>query len=163
MFQLDAKNNEASDLIIDTNKRLPKIYVQEEIDQLLSGFVELPKAQWKNIAKGDFLRYQRCDGNFRRGGFILSVYADGLETKLRFISDLNMPPSSSNPSWVVKLSDLNKIWSIIETKSDDRIVQLEKKTIENASLISQMQETISKLQQDLQIVIASVVSLKQKK
>lgn len=59
----------------------PHVFTSAEITELLENYTEIPKTDWANIPRGTHIRYMKTDGNFRRGGFVVSIgLVDGKQT-----------------------------------------------------------------------------------
>ena len=87
-----------------------KYISHEEQSKLLSNYAELDKDKWGSLKYGDHIRYLRCDGTFRRGGFYKSTgVGKGARSGKPHIQ-LSPSYNTSVNIWTVYLCDIEKIW-----------------------------------------------------
>ena len=96
-------------------KRKPEIS-KEEQEKLLQGYIQIPEEQWGNVKKYWHIRYERNGGQFRRGGFVNTVWRstnkDGKEKLfIKLVTKpYEAPNKDTNPYWVLQLAEVSKIW-----------------------------------------------------
>lgn len=81
-----------------------KIYTEEEKEQMLLGYFEVPKEKWKDIAPGSQIRYVNAAGKFFAGGFIK---VNSIEATNRLImSHYN----ATNNTFYVDMSNMAQVY-----------------------------------------------------
>jgi len=84
----------------------PRIYTDNEKKTMLEGYVLLKKHEYKNLKRGDHIRYENDKGEFKRGGFIDMKF----ENKIRLVRLLNSQINETNMQWIINLSTIKNIW-----------------------------------------------------
>lgn len=134
---------------------------KSEIEDLLENFVSVPKEEWLSLQKGDFIRYKRKDGNFRKGGFLVTIRRTGKgEGTMRIVFDNSgFMGASKNPSWVVKTQDLQQIWVEKSNTVASRLIDLEKQVMDLQDLVKQQQKAVTEIQTAQSTIVSNIVEL----
>jgi len=152
----------SKDNMFDLSKRGPVTtkesteITQEEKEQLLKGYIQIPYEQWSNIRKYWHIRYEREGGLFRRGGFVNSIWQktdkDGKTKKyLQLVTNPHKKPDkTTNPYWTIQLDTLSKIWRRITNKekspeSPQAIEELKTKVEQLRKEVAWLKALVSKL------------------
>lgn len=159
----DLENNDSCNLttmIPQIEKNLEnykcKKYTKKEIVEMLKNFVLIPQHEWATLNRDSFIRYERMDGNFRRGGYIINNYFDTKiqEHKFKLISDSSLPPNPQyNPIWQVKFKDLRRVWKKLVSPSNVEMGLIDNKFQECDSKIQNIQDEIRQIKSDIQHII----------
>jgi len=115
------------------------IVTNEEQEQLLENYEEVPRESWETLPVGIHIRYLRKDGTFRRGGYIISVVniMSGVnkDNKMIQLASNNSPYAKS---WSTNLERVQKIWKA-KLNSDGGVNQI------NESVSKETKESIEYL------------------
>lgn len=115
-------------------KKTPVKKAPVDKEKLLKDYIEVPYEQWAGIKKQSFIRYERKDGTFRKGGYVNSIWKSKSVGKsgTLYMKLSNRPYRGA--VWVLNLDEVTKIWkSGVETPASNQekeIAEL-KKTIES--------------------------------
>lgn len=80
-------------------------------EQMLHGYIEVPKDQWNTIPHMARIRYLRLDGNFRKGGIIRDITISSYgKTKGKMCFQLASSMHYKSTGWNVCFDSLDKVW-----------------------------------------------------
>lgn len=147
--------------MFDLEKRKKNTVTKKEITpeekaKLLENCTEIPYEQWVGIKKKSFVRYERKDGVFRKGGFVHSIWKS---TSVGKNGNLYMKlyTKGYGRPWILNLKEIKKIWTCpINTKNKtDNTTEL-KAEIEE---LKKELESVKKEQRNIIAVIKRLHSL----
>ena len=112
MESFDLKANDFKGPIYNNPTRY---YTEEEIQEKLMNYIEVPKNMYDTIRPGSHVRYIKIDGVFRCGGFVTmnpiksTKNENSTEYYMRLRSDIRIK-SSSQVQWLVNYSNIDKLF-----------------------------------------------------
>lgn len=127
----------------------------DEKNKLLRNYEELSNEQWDNLKYGDYIRYLRTDGSFRRGGIFKNAFVGNYGTREgQKCIQLSSSYHDHSHKWTVYLNDIDKIW----IRKKNRI-QLENNS-GNIEISSEIQNTITSQSERIEYLTKIVDQLK---
>jgi hypothetical protein len=86
-------------------------YTQEEVDNMIRGYIPVPPQQWAGLPINTHVRYRRTDGKFVKGGFIImiSTHPDG-KMYYALANKLGMGGGQGYFAWNVTLDQIRELW-----------------------------------------------------
>ena len=126
-------------------KKPVKIINQNERENLLKGFTELPNDKWDTLSPGNFIRYLRKDGAFRIGGTFKNSWVNSHGKNQGKKSIQLYANNKSFTTWNVILDDVETIWIRDDINS---ITNAENSTIKEK--MNNQEETIDYLKNSVQ-------------
>lgn len=88
-------------------KYAERIFSDDERKEMLSGYTELDPADWDMLAPPVFIRVEKTNGKFLRGGQVVRIFQNSDEDSKR----VELRATSTNKTFSLRLNDLKKIWS----------------------------------------------------
>ena len=137
-----------------------KIYNDKEKDELLKNYTLLKKNEYRDLKKGDHIRYVNDKGEFRRGGFIDIIFGD----KIRLVRMLYTQNNGDNTPWIINLSKIDKIWrkqkKNINGGNDDIIKNINDKLIIHERLhnknVNDLNNEITNIKNTMNIMMMTI-------
>ena len=138
----------------------------QQLDQnkLLNGYTEVPRADWDKIPKQTHIRYLRKDGNFRKGGYVLTSWIDAYgknkgKNSLQLANNLSYRATK----WSIVLEVIDKIWQKNKSANipisnesystaSNSTNNLQHIVTEHTESIEQIRKTVDLLKTDLVII-----------
>lgn len=108
----DIKHNNVKGPIYNAPTRY---YTEEEIQEKLINYIEVPKNMYDTIRPGSHVRYIKIDGVFRCGGFVTmnpiksTKNEDSIEFFMRLRSDIRVK-SANQVQWLVNYGNIDKLY-----------------------------------------------------
>lgn len=84
-----------------------KIFTDEERRNHLNGYTELPRDKWDELGSPVYIRVEKTDGRFMRGGQVVRVFQNEDEASKR----VELRAAMTGRTFTFLFSDLAKIWS----------------------------------------------------
>jgi hypothetical protein len=84
-----------------------KIFSDDERRNLLNGYAELPREQWEKLGAPVYIRVEKTDGRFMRGGQVVRVFQNDDEAAKR----VELRAALTGRTFTFLFSDLAKVWA----------------------------------------------------
>ncbi len=99
----------------EVKKEPHKKMTKEEIETYLSGSIEIPKHQWKDLHDNSHISYFKIDGTFVKSGFIKLYFTKNDEDYLRWGTKLSGYTSDKYyKEFTVKISNIDRLFKKID-------------------------------------------------
>jgi hypothetical protein len=111
-------------------KGLKKDYSQDQIRELLKGYIEVSKALWSDIPISSHIRYIKKDGAFVRGGFVTSHWLNKEGKPFIHLANSFKKRSPGYATWPMAHESVAKIFKKTDAKSGIEMDVVRGKTAE---------------------------------
>lgn len=155
-----SKGNSSKENIFDLSQLVPKsndVEVQikqkqkqiEDPEELLKGYVLVPREQWVNLQPNTQIRYMRKDGEMRKGGYLTYVNrTTDVDDKGNDILKFSMLAGNyaAAKRWVVSSASIEKIWR------QSNMELMEQHGLNNSEEIKELKESIDYCKRSIDIL-----------
>lgn len=113
-------------------------YTNEQIKELLVGYIEVRKDKWSDIPVGSHIRYVKKDGTFVRGGFVTNHWLNKEGKQFIHIAN-NLKKNSPNyATWPMAHESVARLFKKPDAKTGIELDVVRGKTAEIISQINKL-------------------------
>lgn len=123
-------------------KYTKKDYSQEQIRELLSGYIEVSKELWTDIPINSHIRYFKKDGTFVRGGFVTSHWLNKEGKPFIHLANSFKKRSAGYATWPMAHESVAKIFKKPDAKSGIEMDVVRGKTAEIIGQINKLVDVV---------------------
>jgi hypothetical protein len=144
----------------DTKKKWKKKdYTQDQIKELLNGYIEVSKHLWADIPTGSHIRYFKKDGTFVRGGFITNHWLNKEGKQFIHIANSFKKNSVGYATWPMAHESVEKIFKKPDTKSGIEMDVVRSKTAEIIGQINKLVDVVKEQKNRIDLQEAEIKKL----
>jgi hypothetical protein len=119
-----------------------KDYTQDQIRELLNGYIDVSKALWSDIPINSHIRYIKKDGSFVRGGFVTSHWLNKESKPFIHLANSFKKRSPGYATWPMAHESVAKIFKKTDAKSGIEMDVVRGKTTEIISQINKLVDIV---------------------
>jgi hypothetical protein len=123
-------------------KYTKKDYSKEQIQGLLSGYIEVSKELWADIPINSHIRYFKKDGTFVRGGFVTSHWLNKEGKPFIHLANSFKKRSEGYATWPMAHESVEKIFKKPDAKSGIEMDVVRGKTAEIIGQINKLVDIV---------------------
>lgn len=119
-----------------------KEYTQDQINGLLSGYIQVSVDKWADIPVSSHIRYFKKDGTFVRGGFVTSHWLNKEGKPFIHLANSFKKNSKGYATWPMAHESVTKIFKKVDAKSGIEMDAVRGKTTEIIGQINKLVEVV---------------------